>query len=90
MVIRVQPGEAVYVKMMTKSPGITFDMEETELDLTYSNRYEVSKNHHVAEKVKYFGGYLLYLSRLIPIIIIYDNRLNISLCLKVYILKVMS
>lgn len=42
MVIRVQPGEALYVKMMTKSPGITFDMEETELDLTYNQRYKVS------------------------------------------------
>lgn len=42
--IRVQPGEALYVKMMTKSPGITFDMEETELDLTYSNRYKVSNS----------------------------------------------
>lgn len=40
MVIRVQPGEALYVKMMTKSPGITFDMEETELDLTYTQRYK--------------------------------------------------
>lgn len=40
LVIRVQPGEALYVKMMTKSPGITFDMEETELDLTYKNRYK--------------------------------------------------
>ncbi|XP_062562901.1 glucose-6-phosphate 1-dehydrogenase isoform X1 [Armigeres subalbatus] len=40
LVIRVQPGEALYVKMMTKSPGITFDMEETELDLTYGNRYK--------------------------------------------------
>lgn len=40
MVIRVQPGEALYVKMMTKSPGITFDMEETELDLTYRHRYK--------------------------------------------------
>ncbi|XP_043276062.1 glucose-6-phosphate 1-dehydrogenase isoform X2 [Venturia canescens] len=40
LVIRVQPGEALYVKMMTKSPGITFDMEETELDLTYSRRYK--------------------------------------------------
>lgn len=40
LVIRVQPGEALYVKMMTKSPGITFDMEETELDLTYNNRYK--------------------------------------------------
>lgn len=40
LVIRVQPGEALYVKMMTKSPGITFDMEETELDLTYQHRYK--------------------------------------------------
>lgn len=43
LVIRVQPGEALYVKMMTKSPGITFDMEETELDLTYSSRYKVKQ-----------------------------------------------
>ncbi|XP_055384238.1 glucose-6-phosphate 1-dehydrogenase isoform X2 [Condylostylus longicornis] len=40
LVIRVQPGEAIYVKMMTKSPGITFDMEETELDLSYNHRYK--------------------------------------------------
>lgn len=40
LVIRVQPGEALYVKMMTKSPGITFDMEETEMDLTYGHRYK--------------------------------------------------
>lgn len=40
LVIRVQPGEALYVKMMTKSPGITFDLEETELDLTYGHRYK--------------------------------------------------
>ena len=42
LVVRVQPGEAVYVKMMTKSPGMSFDLEETELDLTYGARYEVS------------------------------------------------
>ncbi|KAG1682371.1 Glucose-6-phosphate 1-dehydrogenase [Nymphon striatum] len=40
LVIRVQPGEAVYVKMMTKTPGMSFDMEETELDLTYGSRYK--------------------------------------------------
>nr|XP_023022998.1 glucose-6-phosphate 1-dehydrogenase-like [Leptinotarsa decemlineata]ARI45081.1 glucose-6-phosphate dehydrogenase [Leptinotarsa decemlineata] len=39
LVIRVQPGEALYVKLMVKTPGMAFDMEETELDLTYSNRY---------------------------------------------------
>ncbi|XP_002058207.3 glucose-6-phosphate 1-dehydrogenase [Drosophila virilis] len=42
LVIRVQPGEALYFKMMTKSPGITFDIEETELDLTYEQRYKHS------------------------------------------------
>lgn len=40
LVIRVQPGEAVYVKLMTKTPGISFQMEETELDLTYGHRYK--------------------------------------------------
>lgn len=41
LVIRVQPGEALYVKFMTKDPGMTFRLEETELDLTYTNRYKV-------------------------------------------------
>ncbi|KAH7645078.1 glucose-6-phosphate 1-dehydrogenase-like [Dermatophagoides farinae] len=40
LVIRVQPGEAVYIKMMTKEPGMTFRLEETELDLTYRSRYK--------------------------------------------------
>lgn len=41
LVIRVQPGEAMYVKMMTKTPGMSVDCHETELDLTYDNRYKV-------------------------------------------------
>lgn len=40
LVIRVQPEEAVYIKMMVKKPGMSFDVEETELDLTYSTRYQ--------------------------------------------------
>ncbi|CAG0913669.1 unnamed protein product [Notodromas monacha] len=40
LVVRVQPNEAVYVKMMTKTPGMSFEMEETELDLTYRARYK--------------------------------------------------
>ncbi|GBP23110.1 Glucose-6-phosphate 1-dehydrogenase [Eumeta japonica] len=40
LVIRVQPGEALYLKMMCKSPGLKFDLVETELDLTYSLRYK--------------------------------------------------
>lgn len=40
LVIRVQPDEAVYCKMMTKKPGMFIDPVETELDLTYSARYK--------------------------------------------------
>lgn len=40
LVMRVQPGEAVYLKMMTKKPGMSFNLEETELDLTYNKRYK--------------------------------------------------
>merc|ERR1719430_1119211 len=39
LVIRVQPNESVYVKVMTKTPGMSFNMQETELDLTYKKRY---------------------------------------------------
>lgn len=39
--MRVQPDEAIYLKMMTKRPGIYFSPEETELDLTYKSRYKV-------------------------------------------------
>ncbi|XP_032529894.1 glucose-6-phosphate 1-dehydrogenase [Danaus plexippus] len=40
LVIRVQPGEALYLKLMCKSPGMKFNLMETELDLTYSMRYK--------------------------------------------------
>ncbi|KAM6151650.1 glucose-6-phosphate 1-dehydrogenase [Rhynchocyon petersi] len=40
LVIRVQPNEAVYTKMMTKKPGMFFNPEESELDLTYGKRYK--------------------------------------------------
>ncbi|CAF4637508.1 unnamed protein product [Rotaria sp. Silwood1] len=41
LVIRVQPNEAIYLKVNTKRPGeMGFSIEETELDLTYGKRYE--------------------------------------------------
>uniref|UniRef100_A0A8C5H8U4 Glucose-6-phosphate 1-dehydrogenase n=1 Tax=Gouania willdenowi TaxID=441366 RepID=A0A8C5H8U4_GOUWI len=40
LVVRVQPDEAIYIKMMTKRPGVYFSPEETELDLTYKSRYK--------------------------------------------------
>lgn len=43
LVIRVQPDEAVYMKMMTKTPGMVFDTHETELDLSYNSRYKDCK-----------------------------------------------
>ncbi|XP_045125214.1 glucose-6-phosphate 1-dehydrogenase-like [Portunus trituberculatus] len=43
LVIRVQPGEAIYCKVMTKTPGMSFGLEETELDLTYGDRYRGAK-----------------------------------------------
>lgn len=40
LVIRVQPNEAVYCKLMSKEPGISFEPHETELDLTYNVKYK--------------------------------------------------
>lgn len=39
LVIRVQPGEAVYLKMNAKSPGLSMKTVETEMDLTYKRRF---------------------------------------------------
>lgn len=41
LVIRVQPGEAVYMKVMSKRPGMCFKCEQTELDFTYGSKYAV-------------------------------------------------
>lgn len=43
LVLRVQPGEAIYCKVMTKTPGMSFKLEETELDLTYNTRYKSAR-----------------------------------------------
>eukprot|EP00128_Syssomonas_multiformis_P016105 Colp12_sorted_trinity150504_noHs@28115 len=40
LVIRVQPNEAVYLKMMVKRPGMNWEVTQSELDLTYSQRYK--------------------------------------------------
>jgi glucose-6-phosphate 1-dehydrogenase len=41
LVMRIQPNEAIYLKMNTKRPGeMGFIIEETELDLTYKERYQ--------------------------------------------------
>lgn len=40
LVIRVQPSEAIYMKVSTKKPGMNFNPQQTELDLTYNKRYD--------------------------------------------------
>lgn len=39
LVLRVQPNEAVYVKLATKKPGLGFEPLLTDLDLSYSSRF---------------------------------------------------
>lgn len=39
LVIRVQPKEAVYMKMMNKKPGLSNETVISELDLSYGKRY---------------------------------------------------
>lgn len=39
LVIRVQPQEAVYMKFMTKQPGLSKEPIISELDLSYAKRY---------------------------------------------------
>eukprot|EP01097_Dermamoeba_algensis_P009106 TRINITY_DN628_c0_g1_i2.p1 TRINITY_DN628_c0_g1~~TRINITY_DN628_c0_g1_i2.p1 ORF type:complete len:323 (-),score=64.74 TRINITY_DN628_c0_g1_i2:202-1170(-) len=41
LVLRVGPEEAIYLKMVTKKPGLTNEYEVSELDLTYKNRFEL-------------------------------------------------
>lgn len=40
LVLRLQPNEAVYMKMNVKSPGLATTAISSELDLSYSQRYE--------------------------------------------------
>ena len=39
LVLRVQPSEAVYIKMNNKHPGLSFQTIQSEMDLTYNRRY---------------------------------------------------
>ncbi|KAF8450733.1 glucose-6-phosphate 1-dehydrogenase [Boletus edulis BED1] len=39
LVVRIQPSEAVYLKLNTKTPGYSFRAIPTEMDLTYHRRF---------------------------------------------------
>lgn len=51
LVIRVQPDEAVYMKITVKKPGMTFDIEQTDLDLTYQHRFDNLKLPEAYERL---------------------------------------
>uniref|UniRef100_A0A915E6N9 Glucose-6-phosphate 1-dehydrogenase n=1 Tax=Ditylenchus dipsaci TaxID=166011 RepID=A0A915E6N9_9BILA len=59
LVVRVQPNEAVYMKLNTKRPGFGFDAEETELELTLSSRYKDIRFPDAYERLFFdlFGGF---------------------------------
>ncbi|CAO3703613.1 unnamed protein product [Rhizopus stolonifer] len=40
LIIRIQPKEAVYVKFNNKQPGLSYETIQSDLDLTYHERYE--------------------------------------------------
>mmetsp|Transcript_40085 Transcript_40085/g.159431 ORF Transcript_40085/g.159431 Transcript_40085/m.159431 type:complete len:500 (-) Transcript_40085:791-2290(-) len=40
LVVRVQPGEAIYMKTNVKEPGLSNDIVTTELDLSYKKRFQ--------------------------------------------------
>ena len=43
LVIRIQPSEAVYLKLNVKTPGFQTRAFSTEMDLTYKRRFEELK-----------------------------------------------
>ncbi|KAJ7507831.1 glucose-6-P dehydrogenase [Mycena galericulata] len=43
LVIRIQPSEAVYLKINTKTPGLQTHAMATEMDLTYNRRFAQAK-----------------------------------------------
>lgn len=41
LVLRINPDEAIYIKMMAKRPGVAMEIEEKQLDLLYSTQFKV-------------------------------------------------
>jgi glucose-6-phosphate 1-dehydrogenase len=57
LVVRVQPGEAVYIKMNAKAPGLQMRTVPTELDLTYKRRFSDLKIPEVGFNL--FGSFMI-------------------------------
>ena len=59
LVLRIQPGEAIYFKFNNKNPGLSQQIITTDLDLTYKDRYKDmrGKNKNII-RIKYSIFYL--------------------------------
>lgn len=57
-IIKVQPEQGLYVQLMVKSPGVSYAMEDTTLNLSYASRYEGVKLPDAYETLilDVFGG----------------------------------
>lgn len=51
LVFIVQPNEAIYLKMMNKVPGLTDELAQSELDLTYKSRFNPTHNPDAYERL---------------------------------------
>ena len=40
LILRIQPKEAIYAKVMTKQPGLSEALQQVELDLSYQHRFK--------------------------------------------------
>lgn len=43
LVIRIQPNESIYWKILTKEPGLSKELHQVELDLTYDKRFNTDQ-----------------------------------------------
>jgi len=42
LIIRIQPNESIYLKLFTKSPGLSEEIVQSELDLSYKSRFKLT------------------------------------------------
>jgi len=51
LVMRIQPNEAIWLKQMTKKPGLTSELAQRFLDLSYGRAFEGSYNPEAYERL---------------------------------------
>jgi glucose-6-phosphate 1-dehydrogenase len=51
LVIRVQPNEAIYMNVMNKVPGLTSELTNSDLDLSYKSKFQVAYTPEAYERL---------------------------------------